>query len=113
MSQPPRPIRDLDLSPQMPLLPGARRAVAKDPGAHFAYRDGDALSLASWPLFLIREAEDGGCSFEDLADGFGPGEGTHGDWSAIRDSSPEAKRAMCERALNYIRESLHARRDRT
>lgn len=60
---------------------------------------------ASWHLFLIREAWDGGCDFEDLADGFGPGCGTgpDQDWSGIRDSSPEAKILMVQRALNFVR----------
>lgn len=57
---------------------------------------------ASFPLFLIREAWEAGCDFEEDADGFGPGLGTHGDWSGIRDSSDEAKRVMFEKALNFF-----------
>jgi hypothetical protein len=58
---------------------------------------------AGFPLFLIREAWNRGTSFEDLADGFGAGLGTcGGDWSGIRDSSPSAKTAMLERALNAL-----------
>lgn len=74
---------------------------------------------AAFPLFLIREAWNRGCDFEDLADGFdgfalhldpasGEGDltpgfkGTRGDWSGIRDSSDEAKNRMFERALNFF-----------
>ena len=57
---------------------------------------------AGFPLFLIREAWGLGCSFEREADGYGPGAGTHGDWSGIRDSSPEAVERMLEKALNHL-----------
>lgn len=57
---------------------------------------------ASYSLFLIREAWDRGADLEALADGFGPGAGTKGDWSAIRDSSPKAITAMLEAALNFL-----------
>lgn len=57
---------------------------------------------ARWDLFLIREAWDRGLDLEALADGFGPGAGTHGDWSGIRDSSPEATARMTEAALNFL-----------
>lgn len=57
---------------------------------------------ASLVLTVIRISWHKGCDFEDLADGFGPGCGTHGDWSAIRDSSPESIMSMLERSLNYI-----------
>jgi hypothetical protein len=57
---------------------------------------------ASFDLFLIREAWDRGLDLEKLADGFGAGEGTKGDWSAIRDSSHHAKEKMLEAALNYL-----------
>lgn len=59
---------------------------------------------ASFPLFLIRRAWERGCTeIERHADGFGAGNGTMGgDWSGIRDSSPEAKNAMLEAALNYL-----------
>jgi len=54
-------------------------------------------------LFLIGQAWHRGCSFEDLADGFGAGLGTcGGDWSGIRDSSEAATERMFERALNYL-----------
>lgn len=53
-------------------------------------------------VLLIRKAWQGGCSFEDLADGFGRGLGTMGDWSAIRDSSEEATERMLERSLNFF-----------
>ncbi len=64
-------------------------------------RNGQAFS-ADFSLLLISEARDRGCEFEDLADGFGGGEGTHGDWSGIRDSSKEAIFAMLERSLNHL-----------
>jgi hypothetical protein len=68
-----------------------------------SYTDSNGHSVvASLDMLLIREAWSRGCSYEDQADGFGPGEGTHGDWSAIRDSSDEAKSAMLERALNFL-----------
>ena len=58
---------------------------------------------ASLPLFLVREAWERGLDLEDLADGFGKGLGTcGGDWSGVRDSSPEALNAMFERALNFL-----------
>lgn len=67
---------------------------------------------AGFPLFLIREAWDRhGVSFEDLADGFGPGQGTHDDWSGIRDSSPGAVNKMLERALNHLFHECERRDD--
>ena len=58
---------------------------------------------ASFPLFLIREAWHRGLDMEDLADGFGEGMGTmDGDWSGIRDSSPEALNLMLQRTLNHL-----------
>lgn len=57
---------------------------------------------AEFPLFLIGEAWERGLDVEDLADGFGKGLGTQGDWSAIRDSSKAAKDVMLERALNHL-----------
>ena len=57
---------------------------------------------ADFSLFLIGKARDRGCDFEDLADGFGEGAGTHGDWSGIRDSSEEAVNQMLERSLNHL-----------
>ena len=59
-------------------------------------------TCCSFDLFLIRQAWHRGCDFEDLADGYGAGMGTHGDWSGIRDSSGEATRLMLQRALNYL-----------
>lgn len=57
---------------------------------------------ARFDLFLIRQAWEQGVDFEDLADGFGKGNGTMGgDWSGIRDSSVEAVNKMFERALNF------------
>ena len=57
---------------------------------------------AGWPLFIVGQARQRGCSFEKEADGYGVGEGTHGDWSGIRDSSFEALERMTEKALNYL-----------
>lgn len=57
---------------------------------------------AGWPLFLIGQARSRGCDFEDEADGYGEGEGTHEDWSGIRDSSFRALERMTEKALNYL-----------
>jgi hypothetical protein len=68
----------------------------------FSFENEDGYKCtASFNLFLIKEAW-GRVDYEDLADGFGEGVGTHGDWSAIRDSSPEAKNKMLERALNAL-----------
>ncbi len=64
--------------------------------------EGHATS-ACFSLFLIRSAWSKGCSFEDLADGFGKGLGTMGgDWSGIRDSSDEAEAAMLARAIAHL-----------
>lgn len=68
----------------------------------FDSKDSYVRFSAGFPLFLIREAWGLGCSFEREADGYGPGRGTHGDWSGIRDSSPEAVERMLEKALNFI-----------
>jgi hypothetical protein len=58
---------------------------------------------ANFSLLLIGAAWRTGCDFEDLADGFGPGNGTcGGDWSGIRDSSEEATVAMLNRALAHL-----------
>jgi len=65
-------------------------------------RDGMRFS-ASPDLMIIREAWDRGCDFEDLADGFGKGNGTQGgDWSGIRDSTPGAIAEMFTKALNHL-----------
>lgn len=61
---------------------------------------------ACFPLTLIRMAWDAGCPFEEEADGYGPGVGTMGDWSGIRDSSHEATEKMTEKALNFISRKL-------
>lgn len=77
--------------------------VVLDEGADFHYMsERGILTHCSYYLFLISRARDKGCDFEDLADGFGKGEGTKGDWSAIRDSSDEAVRGMFERSLNHL-----------
>ena len=70
----------------------------------FSYYDAECgvTCQASFTLFLIRSAWFAGCSFEDLADGFGEGLGTMGgDWSGIRDSSEPAIARMTERAINF------------
>lgn len=36
-------------------------------------------------------------------DGFGPGSGSHGDWSGIRDSTPEAVERMYAAAQRFAR----------
>lgn len=64
---------------------------------------GEYKFSAQFHLVLIQKAYHKGCSFEDLADGFGEGKGTMGgDWSGIRDSSPNATNKMLERALNFL-----------
>lgn len=69
----------------------------------FTYRTkAGNLVAACFTLSLIRTAWNMGCDFEDLADGFGPGAGTHGDWSAIRDSSIDAENAMLARAMTFL-----------
>ncbi len=59
-------------------------------------------TFCNFPLAIIHMAWDKGCSFEAEADGFGLGLGTHGDWSAIRDSSWEATAVMFEKAMNFL-----------
>lgn len=70
----------------------------------FTYTDENGFNYsAGFPLFIIKKAWEKGMDFEDLADGFGKGLGTMGgDWSGIRDSSPEATAKMVERALNNL-----------
>lgn len=64
---------------------------------------GDPMTFTADPtLFVIREAWHKGLDLEAEADGFGPGQGTHGDWSAIRDSSHEAIEVMLTKALNFL-----------
>lgn len=73
------------------------QGIEHHPGA------GEVNFSARWDLFLIREAWHAGCDdLEHLCDGYGPGAGTHGDWSGIRDSSPEAITRMTEAALNFL-----------
>ena len=75
--------------------------VADDGTFEYQMRGGGTASCA-FDLFLIREAW-GDVDYEDLADGFGEGMGTmDGDWSGIRDSSPAARAAMLQRALNHL-----------
>lgn len=63
---------------------------------------GKVKSIASFPLYIIRVAWHKGCDFEAEADGFGLGFGTQDDWSAIRDSSDDAKNQMLQKAINYL-----------
>lgn len=72
-----------------------------NPG-QFHYTENGNKHIASFPLFLIAKAWSKGCDFEKEADGFGKGEGTKGDWSAIRDSTPEATDKMLEKAINFL-----------
>lgn len=58
-------------------------------------------------LWLIRQAWESGADLEGLADGFGKGMGTMGDWSAIRDSSADAKVEMLEVAVEYLKGTKH------
>lgn len=71
----------------------------------YEWEKGDlGIPGSGWlPLMVVRAAWEGGVDYEDLADGFGAGNGTHGDWSGIRDSSMDAQVAMLERALNAMR----------
>ena len=76
-------------------------------GDSFMGRRNGMLFSANFPLFLISQARDKGCDFEDLADGYGVGMGTlqpngESDWSGIRDSSDEAIEKMLERSLNHL-----------
>ena len=64
--------------------------------------DSGMVTEICFDLFLISQARGQGCDFEDLADGYGAGKGTYGDWSGIRDSTNEAVDRMLERALNYL-----------
>jgi hypothetical protein len=64
--------------------------------------DNGTKARANFPLFIIRKAWENGCDLEDLADGFGKGNGTMGDWSGIRDSTTEATNLMLERAFRFI-----------
>jgi aryl-alcohol dehydrogenase-like predicted oxidoreductase len=76
--------------------------VVKDVGAVEYVKGDKTKALANFPLLIIRLALDRGVDFEDLADGYGPGLGTNGDWSGIRDSSDGAVSRMLERALNHF-----------
>lgn len=58
---------------------------------------------ARFDLHVIHVAWDAGCNFEKEADGFGPGCGTHGDWSGIRDSTEEAIEKMYAKACRFLR----------
>lgn len=76
---------------------------AGEPTARFrGMRNGFRFSARA-DLYLIDAAWQAGCSFEALADGFGRGFGTRGDWSAIRDSSEQAIVAMTAKAVDFIR----------
>lgn len=62
-------------------------------------------------LFVIKRAWEAGVSFEQEADGFGPGLGTmRGDWSGIRDSSEEATAAMLAKAMDHFAKGIPAAR---
>lgn len=69
---------------------------------------GRAMAFTATPsLIVIEWAYYGGCAeIEALADGYGAGAGTHGDWSGVRDSSDEARAAMLAAALNWVEAQL-------
>ena len=75
--------------------------IEEDGEFHYTSQSG-IQTYVCMSLFLISQARDRGCDFEDLADGYGEGAGTHGDWSGIRDSSEKAVGAMLERSLNFL-----------
>lgn len=66
-----------------------------------------ARTSAGFPLFIIAEAWARNLDLEAEADGYGPGAGTFGDWSGIRDSSPTAIDKMLEKSLNFLFPSRH------
>lgn len=96
-----RAIRHYSLKPPAKHV-GPRFAQIQETPTGFQGLDRGTRFSAGFANFLIHEAWLMGADFEDLADGFGPGAGTKEDWSAIRDSSPEAKRLMLEAALNFL-----------
>ena len=59
-------------------------------------------ALMTLELFVIQQAWYDGMDVEDLADGYGPGQGTFGDWSGIRDSSHGAIESMLARAMDHF-----------
>lgn len=70
---------------------------------HMETSSGHPMGFQADPsMFLIREAWHQGLDLEAEADGFGPGVGTHGDWSGIRDSSHEAIEVMLTKTLNFL-----------
>lgn len=72
----------------------------------FEWKKGSRRGSAAITLHVIRMAWHAGLDVEEDADGFGPGAGTHGDWSAIRDSSKEARARMFGKALDFIESRL-------
>jgi hypothetical protein len=90
--------------PAQPWTPPRFRHLRAGPGlGSISFTDEAGVSnSANLALVLIEEAWRTGCDFEDLADGYGRGAGTMGDWSAIRDSTIGATEQMLERALNYL-----------
>jgi len=72
------------------------------------HEQGSKMNSSACPhLFIINLAWDNGCDYEDLADGYGEGAGTNGDWSGIRDSTHEAKEKMLERGVNWLIKRLN------
>ena len=69
-------------------------------------KDGKMSYTADLVILLLKigwnKTDRLGEKFEELADGFGIGAGTLGDWSAIRDSSDDAKMKMLEATLNHL-----------
>ena len=73
------------------------------PTGVFAGTNENGQYSARIDLWLINAAWIRGCNFEALADGFGLGMGTNGDFSAIRDSSEPAIKAMFTKAKRYLK----------
>lgn len=95
------PLLSVNDTPEPAPVPPFGSVAIQEPGSFSYVKDGCNHS-ASFPLFLIRHAWEKGCDLEELADGFGPGAGTMGDWSGIRDSSDTAIAQMLERSLNFL-----------
>ena len=74
------------------------RAQTHVEGVH----DNGVRFQARFDLHVIHAAWDRGCPFEREADGFGAGMGTHGDWSAVRDSTETAIARMYDKARRFL-----------
>lgn len=58
--------------------------------------------VGSPSLVVIGIAWNKGLDLEAECDGYGPGQGTNGDWSGIRDSSLPAQEVMLALALEFL-----------